>query len=280
MVLFTGVLWLSIAEAQQYQRSETPIVGRYPGGHTGLRGGATPREEGLVYFVFNRFHSNDSLKGANGQTISPLQSGSYTITNGFEYITDYKILGMKYGALLAIPMIHGAMNRVNGTNSQFEDSGLGLADILFVPLMLMGTSQYWDYQFGAGVFFPTGSYSAGSSLNRGSGYWEIFYSTGFAYYPSGDRKGFGISAVARIEQNFKQPQTNIQPGDNLTIDFGIDHPIAFGANHKYIFDVGLTGYWTNQITRESGANAAFDRTLRNTLVFDVVPRSIRRATLK
>ena len=89
MVLFTGVLWLSIAEAQQYQRSETPIVGRYPGGHTGLRAGATPREEGLAYFVFNRFHSNDSLKGANGQTISPLQSGSYTITNGFEYITDY-----------------------------------------------------------------------------------------------------------------------------------------------------------------------------------------------
>jgi hypothetical protein len=169
-ILSAVMCWSSIAEAQQYQRSEAPIVGRYPGGHTGLRGGATPHEEGLGYFVFNRFHSNTSLKGANGQTISPLQSGSYTLTNGFEYITDYKILGMKYGALLAIPMVHGAINRENSTNSQFENSSLGLADILFVPLMLFGTSHYWDYQFGAGVFFPTGSYSAGSTLNRGSGY--------------------------------------------------------------------------------------------------------------
>jgi len=51
--------WPSIAEAQQYQRAQTPIVGRYPGGHTGLRGGATTNEEGLGYFLFNRFHSND-----------------------------------------------------------------------------------------------------------------------------------------------------------------------------------------------------------------------------
>jgi hypothetical protein len=261
VVLFLSSLqWATVSEAQQFQRSETPIFGRYPGGHTGLRGGATPNEEGLGYFLFNRFHSDSSLKGADGQTIAPLQGGSYTLTNGIEYISKYEIFGMKYAFFAAIPMIHGALNRENGTNSQFQSSGLGLSDIIVVPVMLMGKSKHFDYQIGVGNFFPSGSYTAGSTLNRGSGYWEIFYSLGGVYYPSGDRKGFGISAVTRIEQNFKQPGTNIQPGDSITVDFGIDHPIAFGANHKYIFDVGITGYWQNQITRESGANAALDTT--------------------
>jgi hypothetical protein len=110
-----------------------------------------------------------------------------------------------------------------------------------------------------GFIAPTGSFTPGSTENRGGGFWSIFYSTGFAYYPSGDRKGWGISAIARIEQNFEQRGTGITPGDALTIDYGIDHPIAF-VNHKYIFDVGLTGFAQTQITRESGANAAVNTT--------------------
>ena len=64
--------------------------------------------------------------------------------------------------------------------------------------MLMGKSEHFDYQIGVGNFFSTGSYSATSSLNRRAGYWEIFYTVEGCYYPSGDRKGFAISTVARI----------------------------------------------------------------------------------
>jgi len=259
-ILATFIVWSSIAEAQQFQRAQTPIVGRYPGGHTGLRNAAYPQEEGLGWFVFNRFHKDDSLKNASGQTIGGAASGSYTIVNGLEYVTDFKILGMKYGAMVAVPFINGAYNRKSGPSAGAAESTMGISDIIVMPLMLFGTSQYLDYQIAVGNFFPTGSYTAGSTLNRGAGYWEIMYSVGSAYYPTGDRKGFAISAVARIEQNFRQPGTDIQPGDSITVDFGIDHPIAFPANHKYIFDVGLSGFVTTQITRESGTNAALNTT--------------------
>lgn len=173
-ILSAVMFWPSIAEAQQYQRAQTPIFGRYPAGHTGLRGGATPNEEGVGYFLFNRFHSDSSLKGADGQTLANFQGGSYTLTNGIEYISKYEIFGMKYGFFAAVPMIHGALNRDDGTNSQFQSSGLGLSDIIVVPLMLFGKSEHFDYQIGVGNFFPTGSYTARSTLNRRQGYWEIF----------------------------------------------------------------------------------------------------------
>lgn len=238
------------------QRAETPVVGHYPGGHVGLRGGSTPPEDTLGVFNFFRYSHAGPLKNANGGTIQNNSADTFTNITGAQWNADYKILGMNYGALLAVPF-NNVYNRPSGQST--EASGFGLGDVAFAPVMLFGKQQYFDYQVGLAVWAPSGSFTPGSATNHGSGFWELLYSVGGVYYPDGNRKSFSISAVARIEQNFKQRHTDINVGDDVIMDWGISGPLlAFGETFKHVFDVGISGYATTQFTRETGANAALN----------------------
>jgi hypothetical protein len=241
------------------QRAETPITGHYPGGHVGLRGGATPAADNVGLFNFVRYSIIGNLKNASGNTIG--STGVSTLTNiaGAQWVTSQKVFGMEYGALLAVPF-NDVYNRPSGEGTQA--SGFGLGDIVFAPVMLFGKSEQFDYQIGMAVWTPSGTFSPGANDNHGSGYWELLYSLGGAFYPDGNRKSFSISAIARIEQNFSQRHTDIQPGNDVIMDFGISGPmLAFGDKFKHVFDIGVSGFATTQFTRETGSNAALNTSL-------------------
>ena len=173
-------------------------------------GGATP-PEGVGFFNFNRLYYPGNLKNANGDTIKADNKTVDVNITGVAWNTNFKIAGMTWGGLLAVPLSNN-YNRPNGQPG--ESSGYGLGDIVFIPFGLYGTSPHFDYQLGAGVWAPSGSFTPGSASNHGSGYWEAIYSLGGAYYPDGNRKSFSLSAVARIEQNFTQRHTDIDVGDD------------------------------------------------------------------
>lgn len=256
VVLSTAACLASDVHAQS--RAATPITGHYPGGHVGIKGGATP-PEGVGFFNFNRLHVAGNLKGANGQTIAATDKTFDANITGVAWNTKYKIGDMTWGGILAVPF-NDVYNRPSGQSS--ESSGFGLGDIVFIPFGLYGTSPHFDYQFAAGVWAPSGSFTPGSSNNHGSGYWEAIYSLGGVYYPDGNRKSFNISAVLRIEQNFQQRHTGIQPGNDVVMDWGIGSPLfPLDEKHKHIVEVGVSGFATTQFTRETGTNAALDTSL-------------------
>jgi len=250
-------MWAPDVAAQQ--RSETPQVGKYPGGHVGLRGGYSPPGGELGVFNFNRYYIAGNLKNASGDTIRPAGVSTYTNITGAEYVSEYKVFGMNWGGLIAVPF-----NTVNEhpNSPGSESSGMGLGDIVFAPFWFFGKSDHFDYQVGAGVWAPSGSFSPGSHDNHGSGFWEAIYSLGGVYYPDGNRKSFSISAVTRIEQNFTQRHTDVHVGDDVIMDWGISGPLlAFGDKFKHVFDIGVSGFATTQFTRETGANAALNTKL-------------------
>ncbi len=79
------VMWTPDVAAQQ--RSETPQVGKYPGGHVGLRGGYTPPDGELGVFNFDRYYIAGNLKNASGDTIRATNVSTYTNITGAEYLS-------------------------------------------------------------------------------------------------------------------------------------------------------------------------------------------------
>ncbi|GKS57644.1 hypothetical protein YTPLAS18_11710 [Nitrospira sp.] len=249
------------------QRAETPIVGHYPGGHVGLRGGATPPEGSTGAFNFFRYNHPGDLKNANGGTIQSVNKDVFVNITGAQWSTKYKFFGMNYGGLLAVPF-NNIYNRASGQST--EASGFSLGDVVFSPLILFGKQENFDYQVGLAVWAPSGTFSPGASTNHGSGFWELLYSVGGVYYPDGKRNSFAISSVVRIEQNFKQRHTDIHVGDDVVMDWGISGPLlAFGETFKHVFDIGVSGFATTQFTRETGMNAALNTSFYR--VFGVGP---------
>lgn len=111
------------SDVHAQSRAATPIAGHYPGGHVGLRGGATP-PEGLGVFNFNRFSIAGNLKDANGNTIGNTDRHTYTNITGAQWVTETKILGMNYGMLLAVPF-NDTYNRPNGQSTESTGVDVG-----------------------------------------------------------------------------------------------------------------------------------------------------------
>jgi len=234
-------------------QSETPISGHYPGGHVGVRGGDSP-EPGVGFFIFNRIYHPGNLMDSHGNSLGAVDKFSNAYILGTAWVTKFKVLGMNLGGILAVP-INDVYNRPS--NHNYSSTGYGIGDIAIVPLYLYGKSKYFDYQVAFGAFAASGYFSPGSDQNHGAGYWGIAYSLGGVYFLKGDRRSFNFSAVARIEQNLQQNTTNIKPGNDVVVDWGIGSPyLPLDKEKNHILDVGISGFATTQFTHETGTNAA------------------------
>ncbi len=97
--------------------------------------------------------------------------------------------------------------------------------------------------------------SPGASGNRGTGFWALVYSLGGVYYPNGDRAAWALSAVARIEHNLQQRVTDIQPGADIVVDWGIGR--MFRVGHRRL-DLGISGFVAWQFTAQRGGAAVVE----------------------
>jgi hypothetical protein len=223
--------------------AQAPVTGHYPPGQSGIRGAATP-DTGLSLTNFSRFFTN--LEGVGGGTAGELHELRYANISMFTWTSSWKVLGMSYGALAGIPVATGDISSGQGP-------GFGLGDILVTPISLYGKSASFDHQFQFTVWTPSGHFSPGSARNRGTGFWALVYSVGGVYYPGGDRSAWSISAVARGEQNFEQRGSDIGPGDDIVVDWGIGRMLR-PADRR--LDIGVSGFGAWQISAQQGGDAA------------------------
>lgn len=225
--------------------AQAPVTGHYPPGQSGIRGASTPGP-GFAYTNFSRFFTNLELVGAPGTPAQELDELRYANISMFTWTTDWEVLGLRYGALAGVPFATGDLS------TPTAESGFGLGDILITPISLYGKSTSFDYQFQFTVWTPSGSFSPGSARNRGTGFWALVYSVGGVYYPGGDREAWSLSAVARIEQNFQQRDSGIDPGDDIVIDWGVGRVLRVAGRP---LDVGLSGFGAWQLTSQEGGPA-------------------------
>ena len=250
-VWFLTTLIIMISVLPAFSQTQTPVMGHYPPGQSGIRGASSP-DAGIAYTNFSRFFSNLEVKGANGSTVKEVNELRYANISVFAWTTDFEVLGMRYGASVGIPFSTG---NISPSAEEVEPSSFGLGDMLITPLALYGKSTDFDYQVQFTVWTPTGKFSPGAPDNRGLGYWELVYSLGGVYFPGGNREAWSLSALMRIEQNFEQQDSGIKPGDDIVIDWGVGRIVHAGGRPV---DVGVSGFGAWQITSQVGGAAGTD----------------------
>jgi len=237
-------------------QTSTPVTGHYPPGQSGIRGASTP-DPGFAYTNFSRFFTNVQLVAALGTDARPVSELRFANISMFTWTTDWRVLGMRYGALAGIPVATGDLSASEG------ESGFGLGDILVTPISLYGKSARFDYQLQLTVWSPSGHFVPGSTRNRGTGFWALVYSVGGVYYPDGDRRAWSISAVARTEQNFEQRGSGIRPGVDVVADWGVGRMTRVVGRS---LDIGVSGFGAWQLSAQRGGNAVIDDERRYRLI--------------
>jgi hypothetical protein len=110
-----------------------------------------------------------------------------------------------------------------------------------------GTSNLMAYVQGD---VPVGDYDPIRLANLGIGHWAIDWGGGYTYF--NPQTGNELSWVAGLTYNFKNPSTQYQNGVDYHFDWGASHFF----NQK--FQLGLVGYYFQQITDDLGTPPALD----------------------
>ncbi|MCU0785897.1 MAG: transporter [Verrucomicrobia bacterium] len=219
-----------------------PIVaGHYPAGAEGVKGASLP-PPGVYFRDYNFFYFADNFKDLG----APFDIFAYINAPRVIWMTDVKILGANYGMDVIVPFAY--LDWKLGT----RDSYFGLGDIQIEPLLLSWHFKQFDLAGGYAVWAPTGDYSPNRPDFVSKGFWSHMLTLGGTWYPD-EQKTWAISLLNRYEFCHEQEQTHTDPGQVYTIEWG------FSKSLSKTVDVGLIGYYQQQVTEDTGPNKFSDK---------------------
>ncbi len=170
------------------------------------------------------------------------------------YVTPWKLFGGRYTAGVALPFAYvdttvtveakGPKRKASLTRS---DSSFGLSDMVILPVILGWDSGYFHWNTGLGIYAPTGEYSPGDLAPLGKGFWSFEPFAGVTYL--NEKFGQEVSVGAAWAINTTNPQTDYRSGDQLNLEWLVSQHLPNG------FSVGVTGYYYQQVTGDSGSGA-------------------------
>ena len=96
------------------------------------------------------------------------------------------------------------------------------------------------------VSFPRGDGEDYTLHRAGSGFWTAMLTAGATWYVDAD-KLWAISALNRYEFNSQKEGATYTPGQAYTLEWGISRALS-----KTV-DVGVVGYYQQQVTEDSGS---------------------------
>ena len=139
--------------------------------------------------------------------------------------------------------------RVDGKNS-------GFSDLFVAPIGLSWGWTRLDATFLYGFYAPTGKYEVGSSEALGLGFWTHQFQGYGYFYPLPD-KSTAIMLALTYEANGKIEDTDVDPGDRLSLEWGIDQFLSEQ------FQVGVQGGHNWQVRDDTGGDVYWDATVHD-----------------
>ncbi|HEV2438318.1 MAG TPA: transporter [Verrucomicrobiae bacterium] len=221
----------------------------YVPGSEGIKGASLPppgfyvRDYNLAYYATRL---NDP---AGNNTHTPdFRAFTYANVPRVIWISDTQVLGGYVGVDALLPFIYQSL-RVPG----YDHGTFGVGDF-FAETTLSWHPKQFDLSAGAGVWAPTGDSPTqpGPSTRAGLGYWTPMLTAGATWYID-EEKTWAVSALNRYEFNTEQRDTHITPGQAYTLEWGASKTVA------KVVDLGVVGYFQQQVTTDSGTGASSDR---------------------
>jgi len=231
--------------AIQLQAQSLPVGSHYPVGAEGIKGGSLP-PPGVYVRDYNFFYTADKVDGLPVN----LDIFAYVQAPRLIWITKQQILGADYGMDIIVPFAYKDVSAPFGDANQFN-----IADIQVEPLLLSWHFKQFDVAAGYAVWAPTGNFDTSSALNYltspGAGFWSHMLTLGGVWYPD-EQKTWAVSLLGRYEICHEQDNTHITPGNMATLEWGLSKTVMPGV------DVGVIGYYQQQVTEDDGAGASTD----------------------
>jgi len=219
-------------------------------GEFGLKAG-TQAPPGLYVGMFGAINWNDQLKGPDGRSV-PSQDGSlnqYLFGPLVSWVTDLKVLGGNYGALVAVPFANTTVDFPRFSTE--SSSGFGLSQLWVVPVSIGWHFQQADMIFQYAFYPPTGRYSPGAPNNTGLGMWCNELSLLSTVYFD-KAKDWHLAASVFYDINGKKKDIDWTQGDPFTLMWGLGG--NYGSGEIFKGWAGVAGYAQWQVTSTSGAD--------------------------
>jgi hypothetical protein len=262
-------------------------IGHFNGGVMNIRDYVMP-DPGVYTAIYNVFYRTGQLNDPNGDeinsvTINPdsgpgiereinVDVNMYALVPSLIWVTDLTSLGIKYGALISPTFVNANLNAeieaLRGRGGSVSAGSFGPGDLYFQPVWLGKSFQHFDLGFAYGFYAPVGRYDTQTvtlpvvgaakienSDNLGYGFWTHQFQGAVAWYPM-TNKGTAVVTALTYETNSKKEGFDLTPGDNLSLNWGIDQLLPLKNDMSLLAEVGVAGYDTWQITHDSGSAAS------------------------
>ncbi len=140
-----------------------------------------------------------------------------------------------------------------GPSLRVSGSADGIGDILLMPLMLnYAVNPNLDISGRIAFYAPTGSYEAGRLANTGKNFWSYEPTLGLVYFNK--KTGLELSSYTGLTINESNDATDYKSGNQFHTEFTLAQHFPLG---KGLAGAGLTGYYYDQVTGDSGSGATF-----------------------
>ena len=241
----------------------------YPAGSAGIKAGSLP-SPGFTFEDDNAFYYAPRMKGFSGLYLNySFEEFKYVQAPRLMWITDWKILGANYGMAARVPIIDQKITGLFSTApfigpSHQEKNRSGLSDVQIEPLLLSWHLMRFDFSAGYSLWIPTSNPDFKNRYffdNLSQGYWTHSIALGATWYLD-ERKTWAVSLLNHYDINTPQYSTWVTVPVSPAHPFGADlEDTTLGdiytlewAISKTIknVDVGLTGYYQQQVTDTQG----------------------------
>jgi len=219
-----------------------------------------------------------------------VQCDSRGIVPAFIYVSDWKILGARYAAYVAVPAVYNRLKvdlrsnlqldlgltgtvtltgpggqtieRSGGVASSYsrqystavDESQTSLGDIFVQPVWLGWNGKHFAASLAYGLYTPTGKYDVGALDNTGLGYWTHQFQASGAWYPW-EHQATALHLIATYELHSNKEDVDVRPGSRLTLNYGISQFLPLKKDQTILAELALKGYNQWQVSDDSGSDA-------------------------
>jgi hypothetical protein len=236
----------------------------------------TQAPPGVYAGAFGAVSWADTIKGPNGNSAEGPNLTQELFGPLVMWVSDFKILGGNYGAVVGIPFANFLLDSPRLDNGG-ASTGIALSQLYAVPVSIGWHSDKKMPIFGGGTdvtfayafYAPTGRYTPGALNNTSLGMWcnELSVrATGFV----DKEKNWHAAGALFYDINSKKEGVDWKQGNAINYMWGVGR--NFGAPKTPLSGwVGLAGYAQWQVSSTTGADVPLILQNNKTTIYGVGP---------
>jgi hypothetical protein len=202
---------------------------------------------GVYGMVFAQHYSADSVRGNNGQVVTPptFKVTANAVAPRLVWVTPETVAGASLAVHAILPVVSLDVNVAPGVSQRKT----GVGDLVFGPALGWHHSPQLHTVLALDIYAPTGKFSKGDLANIGRNHWAVQPVLGVSQI---DPAGLNADAKVMWTYNLKNKDTDYRSGQELIVDYDL----GWGLGNGWVLGVG--GYLYQQLNddRQSGVAVA------------------------